>query len=356
MNDNRLHKEWATRPDDERFLTLEDLASSVAARRDRSGERVLDVVDVAQVGDDVQLMGPKGPAKLTHWSFGQLSRLAGAPADYLRTLPAELAAPSLAWSLRAKRAQRDREQAKVLVTMRADATVECRAITGVDYGRIWDADVVEALQRLGTDWHVPSASYEGRDPKRATTLYASDRDVFVFLCRQEPIEVGGTVLNRGVMAWNSETGKSSFGLATFTYDRVCDNRIIWGVGNRQEIRLRHTSGAPRRLISEVRPLLASYAQEDTAQIVAKVEAARRCVVADNEDDVLEWMRKRGFTLAQSKAAFESASQDARDQKLNPYSVWGLVQGVTDAAHSIGHTDARVDVERAAGALLDTVAV
>ena len=37
-----------------------------------------------------------------------------------------------------------------------------------------------------------------------------------------------------------------------------------------------------------------------------------------------------------------------NQGLNPRTVWGLVQGVTDYAHEIKHTDTRVDLERKAG--------
>jgi hypothetical protein len=50
-------------------------------------------------------------------------------------------------------------------------------------GRIWDSQVVAAVERVNEDgrWQIPAASYQARNPKRATTLYASDRDVFIFL-------------------------------------------------------------------------------------------------------------------------------------------------------------------------------
>lgn len=355
-NDMRLSQQWTNRPNDQRFLTLDDLAVHVDARYSASRETTADALTVTLEGEDLCLLNARTGhrADLTHWSFGQLSRLAGAPAEYLRTLPPVLAAPALQWSLE-QRAERG-EAVKVLLTARAGARVECRALTSPTYGRIWDREVVQALQRLGPEWRVPAASYSGTDPLRATTLYASDRDIFVFLCRDEEIDIGdGQVLHRGIMTWNSETGSATFGLATFTYDKVCDNRIIWGVANQQELRIRHTSGAPERMIREVQPKLQAYATSGTKQITATVDAARRVEVGKDRESVVEWMNKHGFTRAQAKGAYESAEKDLRRQGLNPRSVWGLVQGATDYAHGIDHTDTRTEIERAAGALLDNLA-
>jgi hypothetical protein len=353
-NDTRLHQQWATRPNDQRFVTLDDLDAHVNARRNVSREAVTTDMRIALEGEDLRLQNSSTGhcVNLTHWSFGQLARLAGAPAEYLRTLPPVLAAPALQWSLE-QRADRG-EQIKVL-TARVDDRVECRALTSPTYGRIWDTEVVQALRRLGSEWHVPAASYSGTDPLRATTLYASDRDIFVFLCRDKEIDIGnGQALHRGIMTWNSETGAATFGLATFTYDRVCDNRIIWGVANQQELRIRHTSGAPDRLMREARPMIDAYATSDAKQIAATVETARRIEVGKDRESVIEWMNVRGFTRAQARAAYEFAEKDSRSQGLNPRSIWGLVQGATDYAHGIEHTDARTQVERAAGALLDNL--
>lgn len=354
QNDMRLHHQWAARPDDQRFLSLDELEAAVKARTDISREYQVPngTLQVMLKDEDLGLTTGKGFSELTHWSFGQLCRLGGAPSDYLRSLPPVLAAPALQWSL--ERREKDGKGLKVLAAQNGHN--EVRAITSPTYGRVWDLDVIRALKRLGDDWHVPAASYSGTNPKRATTLYASDRDIFVFLCRQEPIDIGhGQVLNRGIMAWNSETGSASFGLDTFTYDRVCDNRIIWDVKDRVSMRIRHTSGAPARMVSEVRPLLASYSQAGSAEIVATVKAARNTVVGNDRESVTEWMRKRGFTRSQASAAYEHAEKDMLNQGLNPRTVWGLVQGVTDAAHDVGHTDNRVDLERKAGELLASVA-
>jgi hypothetical protein len=132
-----------------------------------------------------------------HWSFGQLASLVGAPSAYLRQLPAPLAAINLQYGLTSHRA----EQVKTLET--DDGRTELRAVTGPDYGRIYDHSLVEAVQKIAGDgvrdtrWKVPgvldwsSGVYNPRAnvSKETTTLYASDRDVFLFLVDDlNPIE------------------------------------------------------------------------------------------------------------------------------------------------------------------------
>src|SRR5690349_14621028 len=93
--------QWATRPNDQRFLTLEDLRISVENRRKESWTAIPQVTDLRVLPSDnnglaVQVFDPThGENRLlepTNWAFGQLSQYAGAPAGYLRTLPNELAA------------------------------------------------------------------------------------------------------------------------------------------------------------------------------------------------------------------------------------------------------------------------
>ncbi|MFX6254396.1 DUF932 domain-containing protein, partial [Acinetobacter baumannii] len=90
----------------------------------------------------LMLPGSDKPVAPTHWSFGQLASQVGAPAAYLRQLPAPLAAINLQYGLTADRA----EQIKTLET--DDGRIELRAVTSPDYGRIFDHELVEAVQRI----------------------------------------------------------------------------------------------------------------------------------------------------------------------------------------------------------------
>ena len=91
----RVSSEWFSRPADERFLSLSDLFASVKGRAERSRTRTFEsaAVRVEASRDNTErlslvLPDATEPVAPTHWSFGQLATLVGAPAAYLRQLPA----------------------------------------------------------------------------------------------------------------------------------------------------------------------------------------------------------------------------------------------------------------------------
>ena len=112
MNDLTVSKQWADRPADQRFLTLDELAAHVNKWDSESREVRAHVKDISCVlnddGDDLRVIIPalERPAELTHWSMGGLSQRIGAPAPYLRSLPVELAAECTITALRPPRMMR----------------------------------------------------------------------------------------------------------------------------------------------------------------------------------------------------------------------------------------------------------
>ena len=159
---SRVSSEWFSRPADERFLSLSELFASARGRAERSRTQTVESaairVEASRDNTDrlaLMLPGSEAPIAPTHWSFGQLAALVGAPAAYLRQLPAPLAGINLQYGLTAHRA----EQIKTLEV--DDGRVELRAVTGPDYGRIYDHELVEAVQRITGDgvgdtrWKVP---------------------------------------------------------------------------------------------------------------------------------------------------------------------------------------------------------
>jgi hypothetical protein len=360
MNINTVSNQWATRPNDQRFLSVEALYEKVRDRRESS--RVSDVaLDHMQVRPDasgeIMLADTTGEnfGQLTHYAFGQLCQRAHAPAGYLRSLPAELVCPTLQWSLETHEAASDESNDARLLT-RINGHRDIAAVTSATYGRIWDADVVRAvIQHVDLDvWKVPAATYGVRDPLLATTLYASDRDVFVFLVNESAgIDADGGSIKRGVYLWNSEVGSATFGIATFLYDYVCDNRIIWGAKQFRELKIRHTSGGPHRFIAQAVPELKAYAQSSAAIVESTIRAAKAREVGRDRKGVQDWLKARGFTTPQARRAWDAAEADPRN--YNPASLWGVVQGLTDSAKELKNTDDRTDLERKAGSLLDIVA-
>ena len=86
------------------------------------------------------------------------------------------------------------------------------------------------------DWSTGVYNPDVEISRDTTTLYASDRDVFLFLVDDHnPIEAGKLpdgspdLYFRGFYCWNSEVGAKTLGMASFYLRAVCQNRNLWGV-------------------------------------------------------------------------------------------------------------------------------
>jgi hypothetical protein len=334
---------------------VESAAIRVEAERD----------DAERLG--LMLPGADAPVAPTHWSFGQLSSLVGAPAAYLRQLPAPLAGINLQYGLTNHRA----EQVKTLET--EDGRAEIRAVTGPDYGRIYDHELVSAVQRIAgngtgdTRWKVPGV-LEWRSgvynpsvdvTKESTTLYASDRDVFLFLVDDlNPIEAGRLpdgspdLYFRGFYCWNSEVGAKTLGIASFYLRAVCQNRNLWGVEDFQEISIRHSKYAAGRFAHEAAPALTRFAESSPAPFVEGIRAAREKIVARSDEDRQDFLRKRGFSKAETGRIVETV---LAEEGRPPESVFDFVQGITAVARGKPQQDARLAMEARAKALLERAA-
>ena len=102
----RVSSEWFSRPNDQRYLSLTELYDAVKMRADRAKTRTVEsrAVRVEASRDNAERLslivpGQDQPISPTHWSFGQLCTLVGAPTSYLRQLPAPLAGINLQYGL-----------------------------------------------------------------------------------------------------------------------------------------------------------------------------------------------------------------------------------------------------------------
>lgn len=370
----RVSSEWFSRPDDERFLSLSDLLCAVSARTDRARVRTVESAEirVEATRDNAERLalivpGGREPIAPTHWSYGQLCSLAGAPASYMRQLPAPLAAINLQHGFL-------NHKAELVKTLEMDdGRVELRAVTGPEYGRIWDKDLVGAVMSIAgngtgdTIWKVPGVldwPTMAHNPfvdirKDTTTLYASDRDVFLFLVDDtHPIEAGRLpngepdLYFRGFYAWNSEVGSKTLGIASFYLRAVCANRNLWGTENFEEITIRHSKFAAQRFAHEAAPALTNFANSSPAPFIAGIRAARERVVARNGEDRSEFLRKRGFSKAETGKIIETVlSEEGRP----PESIFDFVQGITALARGKAHQDTRLELEGKARKLLESAA-
>jgi hypothetical protein len=355
-------RQWATRPHDQRFTSLHDLLAFSRHQREMSGASVLSSRRLTAVPDDIDprkgllIETANTRAEPTHFSFGQLASLIGAPAGYLRELPAPLVADCLNYGLKIGR---DVEEVGILTTFKGDGT-ELRAATGPRYGRVWNADVAEALvERFGDgisgDWRVPGEF--GRDvvvDKSNTTLFAGDRDMLVFLADENylievPNRRAGTTgaMARGFFVWNSEVGAATLGAGFFLFDYVCCNRIVWGAQDYTEVRIRHTAGAPDRWLEEVVPVLTEYAEASAKPVMQAIEDAR----SKRLDDVDKFLSERfGKRLA---ADLRSVHEHEEHRPIE--TLWDVTTAATAFARNIPNQDKRVALEREAGKVMQLAA-
>lgn len=353
--------QWATRPDDERFTSLIELNEHCHAIRRSSVDRVvssrkLEAQPVSSDSKGLVVVGPGGhPVVPTHWAFGQLANRAGAPASYLRDLPAPLAADCINFGL----LDCEVEDVKVLLH-RNGGPAELTAVTGPGYGRVWNSTITQVLvDRFGDgitgDFRVPGEfGKEVAVTKANTTLYAGDRDMFVFLADEKrritlPNRRAGEPgsLARGFFVWNSEVGKTSYGIGMFLFDFVCQNRIVWGAEGYTEIRGRHTVSAPDRWLDEIAPAIAAYSQASAKPVEVKLLAAQQKKI----EDVNAFLLKRFNRSTVSAILAVHEAEEARPVET----IWDATTAVTAYARGIEHQDRRVDFEREAGRILDLAA-
>ena len=356
---NTLHQashQWATRPDDERFVSLLDMQAHFVEQRKLSKATVVSSRQIEARPDSdnkgLVVVGPNGNGFApTNWAFGQLAQLAEAPAAYLRSVPSPIAADCINYGLQYKR---DIEDVGLLLYKNGVPVI--RAATGPKYGRIWNSDIVGGLVRqfgdgLSGDFRVPGEFGNHFDVTKAnTTLYAGDRDMFVFLADEEHrIEMPGRrngetgSLARGFFVWNSEVGKTTFGIGTFLFDYVCCNRIVWGVEGYEEITIRHTTSAPDRFIEQATPALQRYAQLSTDSITKALTAAKQARI----ENVDEFLAKRFGPRMVSTIKTAHMIDEGRPIET----LWDATTAVTAYARGITYQDQRVELERQAGDIL-----
>lgn len=372
-------RQWATRPADQRFTSLTALHDQMVAVRDNSqsdvisSRRIKVMPHPADPRGGITIQTEHGMSDPTNWAFGQLASLAGAPSSYLKTLPAPIVADCMNYGLRFKRDSADvgllRTRMSVAhpdlddVSM-AQNMAELRAATGPQYGRIWNAEITHALtQKFGDgrtgDFRVPGEFGQAVPiTKDNTTIYGSDRDIFVFLADEEnrvemPNRRNGQSgsLARGFFVWNSEVGSATMGAAFFLFDYACSNRIVWGAEGYKEIRLRHTRNAPDRWMEEITPVLQSYAHEAAAPIEQTIAAAQAKKL---DEDLDAFLAKRFSGSDKLPVSTVAAISDAhfREEGRPIETLWDLTTGITAYAKTIPHQDARVQMERKGGKILD----
>lgn len=371
--------EWATRPDDERFESLEALYlyTLFSAQRAKAKTVPTTTLRVKDYDGDLKLVGGEDEYSFNHWSFGQTCRKVGAPSDWLRKVPADLAAKNLNYALETA----DKDDRTQL--WYDDKNSGLRAATGDGYTRILNHEVVKAVVDLGEEWCTPPArpARPGQPGSHPATLkeirgsnhpdlgvkvgdiiansgiYGSDRNMFIFRTlpkmRLDDGGSDGNGLCRGFFVRNSEVGDASFELVTFWFKYVCGNHIVWGAQDVKEMRLKHVGRAPGRAFDALRVDLDTMAQVDMKAEETGLQSAKRYQLGSSEDTVIDFVfsQKKLLTRKNAAAAYGLAEQFESIDNATPTSAWGFAQGVTRLSQQSRYADERTALDRAAGKIL-----
>lgn len=364
------HNQWASRPEDQRFQTLDALFEHCNSRRSLSREVVKDITDLhsevctEEDGSQFLQIGNGNRLTPTNWSFSQFAGLVGAPAAFLRKLTPGTTSTVLNERIKAVKASGEKSQIKLLRVLGDDGDT-MQALTSTTYGRIWDADCVAGVQKIvertNGAFYNPKAYAGGRfggEPV-PSGLYASDRDVFMFMIDGGSMfDIGPRAkLNRGFIAFNSEVGSKTFGLMTFLFNQVCGNHFIYGAQDISTLLIRHSAGGPARFIDQALPTLIEYTK--STPDLEPIIRAQSLKLADikpsgfiHGESKDEWAkcfaRENGFTVAEIREAFDFAHRE--EQRCE--TLWDLIQGFTASAREIPHVDTRLDLEKRSSALIN----
>lgn len=379
--------QWANRPADERFWTLQELYAATQAHRENARAKTIlyRQLQCQDVAGDLALVGPEGnSATLTHYAFGQLSARMGAPADYLRSLPAPMATECVNYGLQRIGADENDRSAQVLFDI-GGARPVVRCVTSEKYQRIWNFEIVERLLPLAEfGWQVPPARPSGHseatrpateadilrlsqsnglavkvgDPIAPAGLYASDRDMFAFLVNESAIIDDGSEggLARGFFVSNSEVGDASLKLTRFLYRAVCGNHIVWGAEQVSEISIRHIGNAGDRFGREFVAELRKYSDSSTADDTQRISQAKSFKLGGTKEEILDslfGMKRLGLSRKALEASYTYAEREnAENRTGDPHSAWGFAGGITRLAQESTYASERVKLDRAAGKVLE----
>jgi len=358
-----MHRQWSTRPSDERYSTLSEMYSYLAEETAQCGSAVVATNELQVVAGEhggLALTGPKGnPALLSSWSMMQISAIARAPATYLKSLPAQIAADALNHGLSVQARDSHQLYLRHRPANGAPASLQVRAITSPGYTRIHTAAIVRKLMQLQAEhpsWTAPQVYDRGDFGSGRTPCvgYAGDRDAYVCL-QNENVAIAdpaapGEQLTRGILLVNSEVGAKRLDLTLFLCERICGNFIIWGQRTLHTFSARHFGERIKREWQRgIGSVFTDYAQLSSREESDKLQAAHIKQLGPKKEDVIDLLFKRDVaTKQQLTDAYDLAERFGRD----PRTAWGAVHGLSRLSQMSPYADERIDLDRAAGKVLD----
>lgn len=353
---------WRTAKADTRFW---DLASGVIAAKKiedatRSTTVSYDTVKVLNQGDDLFLEAGNEAFNVGFRGLEALAVKAGAPADYLRRIPADLAAMCLNNGINRNR------QNDGLVVGAVENTM--RNLDTVTLDRYRYDDLLRKADEFFTPrgYRAPPARPNSDPEVIAMARPATEADV---LRNQNAESMGGLSIRVGDMIAPGAIMVSEYGIhclivndseteiinghpltrfviltdtsiKTGLIDGVCGNLILWGAQNVQTASIRRrksaqlATGNGTSLERFENLWLPAVTEGNILADKAGLEAATR-EIAGSKDEAIDmfygYAKKHNLTALSRKtltAAYETAETSNRNYG-SPRSPWGMVAGLTE---------------------------
>lgn len=303
----------------------------------------------------VKLWTPEGEINghLNDWSFGSLCNIAGAPKGYINKLPPELACKNLNYGINARFQAGNGTVAPI-------TGGQIRAFYSYRYERLPDLEVAERIantaDRLG---YEPAGKFAGvrvgMPPVRpeASGLYASDRDMFLFIANEERgFEFEGDIYYHCAIAWNSEVTFKTHGWLMCLYRGICGNHLIWDAEEVIQSEAIHRGNSVHETLASFDFMMEQYdARRKQVQdiAIARLTASRVLEFADTRERVAE--RLTEYMQRKQVEAALPFLDDERAYPKSPHSVFGVTQALTLYSQTVAHSSTRDAIDRTAGAIV-----
>ena len=340
QNLTRAHEELFRRSPDETFETLPALWQHCHTEKERSADRWTPPQSLRPAADEnrlvIDLADGSEPFGLNDWSFTQLCGLAGVSKDTVNRVSADTASRVFHETLPGGN--------KPLQLFTEERLV--RSIHGHSYTRLHNADLVTMLREFATDFEPPPKGTDG-----GTGLYCGEQDMFCFLI--DPTgwaEIDGEAFAPGFYVWNSEVGKRSVGIATFWFQAVCRNHIIWDATEVVEFTRKHT-GKVGEALGDIRRIVEQLVEKRDARkdgFVAVIKKAMEAKLGEDAEEAMKALTKAGITKTLAKKAIEVAEGQGR------FTIFALVDALTRIARELPNAGERTDADQKAAGLLALV--
>ncbi|MBI1310080.1 DUF932 domain-containing protein [bacterium] len=329
----RAHDELFRRTPDECFESFEALHRKCCADCENSMDQWIRPQDLV-VTHDLTLCCGGEEFSLNDWSFTQLCRMAGVSKDTINRLSRRTASKALEETLPASE--------KPLQLLTLDDRI--RSVHGVAYTRLWNADLLDVVQEVASDFTPPQKAMDGT----STGLYCGEQDMFAFLI--DPTgwaEINGEAFAPGFFLWNSEVGRRTVGIQTFWFQKVCQNHIVWDATEVVEFSRKHTANV-RDGLDEIRRIIEELIRKRDSRRDGFVEVMRKAMTEKLGDDA-DAVTKRLLSEGIPRGLITDAMEIARQQ--GGFTIFSLVDALTKLSQKVRYAGERTELDVRIGQLL-----